>query len=146
VALPFRHRDGTAASADEKATAWSQIKAAFNPKKSAAYYRDLSDLRLTQIFVKDLVGVRLEREFLPGLVELCPAFESFPLPARRALVDMSYNLGLGGLAKFTRLLEACNSWHWPTAAKESHVATSSERRNTFRAQMFLDAEAAMPTC
>jgi GH24 family phage-related lysozyme (muramidase) len=138
--LPFQRHDGTGATLDEKCDAWMRVHNAFDKSKAAIYYQAFSDVRLTEDFVRSLVSQRLEREFLPGIVRLCPRFETFPLPARRALVDMAYNLGVGGLGMFSHMLAACNAGDWEMAANQCHRSTCRESRNAWTAQMFIDAD------
>jgi len=40
---------------------------------------------------------RIDSEFLPGLNTIFSGWNTFPTPAKRALLDMAYNLGLRGL-------------------------------------------------
>lgn len=128
---------------DDPRDAYTRVLNAFGPTKPAAsVYLGISDLRLSLDFVANLVGQRLETEFLPGIQRLCPGFDGFPLSARRALVDMAYNLGVHGLAKFPVMLAACNSGDWATAAKQCHRATCRDTRNAWTAQMFVDASVA----
>ena len=125
---------------DDPRAAYAAVLNAFGPTKPGALaYRSISDLRLSVDFVVGLVSKRLETEFVPGIVGLCPAFDSFPLPARRALVDMAYNLGVHGLSKFPTMLAACNAGDWATAAVQGHRSTCRDSRNAWTAQMFTDA-------
>ena len=140
AALPFFRRDGSSANADEKSAAWQAVHAAFDQRKSAAYYLPVSSLRLPQSFIRDLVGTRLASDFLPGIKRLCPNFDTFPAPARRALVDMAYNLGVHGLGMFPHLLAACNDGNWDMAAAQCHRSTCRDTRNAWTSQMFIDAE------
>ena len=151
AALPLAHAlllpDGSPApevTEDNKRDAYCRVLNAFNSPKSANAYRAISDLRLTEGFVAQLVGQRLETEFYPGLLRLCPSFDGFPLSARRALVDMAYNLGVHGLSEFPHLLEACNAGDWAEAARQCHRTSCRESRNLWTAQMFVDASAAPP--
>ena len=107
IALPWRHRGtGVAATPSEIRTAFEQIREQGPGHKSIAY-RFASDLVLAAGVTADLASTRIERDFLPGLHRLCPNFDRYPLPARRALVDMAYDLGLRELAKFRNLVTAC---------------------------------------
>ena len=139
--LPFHLRDGLAATDEAKADAWARVHRAFDKHKSAAYYKAFSDMRLGVGYVRSLVAHRLETEFLPGIARLCPTFAEFPLPARRALVDMAYNLGVGVLGMFPHMLAACNEWDWAMAADQCHRSTCRESRNAWTATMFVDADA-----
>jgi GH24 family phage-related lysozyme (muramidase) len=144
-AYPFVHRDTNAwATDDEKAAGWQTIKDAFDATKSAAFYAGKCDLRLALDYVKSLVSTRLANEFIPGIVRLCPQFSTFPLPARRALVDMAYNLGVHGLGMFPHMLAACNAGDWAMAAGQCHRSSCRDTRNAWTAQCFIDAEVATP--
>jgi GH24 family phage-related lysozyme (muramidase) len=144
-AYPFVHRDTNAWANDaEKIAGWQAIKDAFDSTKSAAFYAGKCDLRLAMDYVKSLVSTRLANEFLPGLVRLCPQFATFPLPARRALVDMIFNLGVHGIAMFPHMLAACNAGDWMTAARQCHRETSRDSRNLWTYTCFIDAEIVTP--
>jgi hypothetical protein len=110
---------------------------------------ELSDDAVTALGVS-----KLRDQFLPGLRDLCPGFDDFPLSAQSVLIDMAWNLGLGtaatashrasGLHGFPSLIAACNAGDWATAAKQSHVATSRDERNAWRAAQLLAAAASAP--
>jgi GH24 family phage-related lysozyme (muramidase) len=141
VKLPFtiHGTDGKPASVAQKRIAWTKVSDAYSPKLSAEGYRRLTDLRLSQAFVRELVNRRLERDFLPGIRRILHDFDSFPLPARKALVDMAYNLGVGGLAKFHKLIAACLARDWATAARECNRKTCRPMRNEWTAALFVAA-------
>jgi GH24 family phage-related lysozyme (muramidase) len=149
AALPLAHAlmlpDGSPppeVTDEDKRHAYCRVVNAFGPPyPSANAYRSVTDLRVSQNFVVGLVGQRLETEFYPGLLELCPGFDGFPLPARRALIDMAYNLGVHGLSKFPYLLVACNAGNWAEAARQCHRSSCRDSRNTWCAQCFVDASA-----
>ena len=92
---------------------------------------------------------KLRDKFLPGLLDLCPAFGDFPEPAQSVLIDMAWNLGIGGPATATRranglhgfptMIAACNRGDWVTASQQSRVSTSREERNAWRAAQLLEA-------
>jgi GH24 family phage-related lysozyme (muramidase) len=150
ASLPFFHRlspanaPPTAVTDDDKRSAYERVKNAFDNSKSAAFYAGLTDLRLTTEYVTDLVGTRLANDFLPGITRLCPNFDTFPAPARRALVDMAYNLGVHGLGMFPHMLAACNAGDWAMAAGQCHRSSCRDTRNAWTAQCFIDAEVATP--
>ena len=151
AALPWVHALApvggplTAVTDDEKRMLYARVVNAFGDVKPAASaYRLLSNLRLELDFVIGLVGQRLASEFIPGIVRICPGFDGFPLPARRAIVDMAYNLGIGGLARFPHMLAACNAGDWATAAAQCHRSTCRDSRNVWTSQMFVDASVANP--
>jgi GH24 family phage-related lysozyme (muramidase) len=125
-----------------------QIEAAFTavagmPKgMKAGNYASATTLRLPDSTVRQLASDRLKNEFLPALRRMFPDFDSFPESAQKALVDMVYNLGAGGLAKFKNLRAACEAGDWARAATECSRSTSRPERNEWTRQMFLEAAAA----
>jgi GH24 family phage-related lysozyme (muramidase) len=139
VKLPWVHAStGHPASSSEVRTAFSSI-AGMTANHKAPYYENGSDLRLPTNVVRDLAEQRLEREFLPGVRRLCPHFDNYPAPAQSALVDMAYNLGVGGLGKFKKLIAACERGDFATAAVESHRKSRHEHRNDATRALFLEA-------
>jgi GH24 family phage-related lysozyme (muramidase) len=125
-----------------------QIEAAFaavarmRKGMSADKYAAATTLRLPESTVRQLASDRLKNEFLPALRRMFPGFDSFPASAQQALVDMAYNLGTGGLAKFKNLRAACEAGDWARAATECSRSTSRPARNEWTRQMFLEAAAA----
>jgi GH24 family phage-related lysozyme (muramidase) len=139
LALPWCHRaTGLPATPAEIRAAFAHVREQGPGLKSLAY-RLASDLVLPGGVAADLAATRLEREFLPGLRRLCPSFDNYPMPAQRALVDMAYNLGVGGLGKFHNLLAACERGDFSAAAENCHRRTSREIRNASTRNLFLDA-------
>jgi GH24 family phage-related lysozyme (muramidase) len=139
IALPWRHeRTGLLATAAEIRTAFAHVHAQESGHGSN-WYKKASDLVLSPNVTKDLAVRRLENEFLPGLNRLFPRFDSYPLPAQRALVDMAYNLGLGRLGKFDRLIAACERGDFTAAAAHSHRRSNRETRNEATRNLFLEA-------
>lgn len=142
AALPWRHADsGRPATVDEIRAAFARVSNMGTGYK-AEHYRRASDLVLPQTTVMTLMADRLEGEFLPGLRRLMPGFDNYPLPAQRALVDMAYNLGLGGLAKFERLRAACERGDFAAAALECNRKTSRPERNQATRELFTMAAGA----
>ena len=125
-----------------------QIEAAFaavarmRKGMSADKYAAATTLRLPESTVRQLASDRLKNEFLPALRRMFPGFDSYPASAQKALVDMAYNLGAGGLAKFKNLRAACEAGDWARAATECSRSTSRPARNEWTRQMFLEAAAA----
>lgn len=143
AALPMVRPDGTAASDLEKSDAWHAVKAAYDDEEpeAAGHYRTLSTIRLPVDVAESLACELLASTFLPGVAKLCPGVEGFPLPARRALVDLAYNLGVGGLARFPAMLAACNAGNWLAASEQCHRLGVNQARNDWTAQCFRDAAA-----
>ena len=142
VNMPLTHLDGSTGSDAEKAAAWTKVKSAYTTAKSANYYKDLSDLRISKDYATNLAKKRLENEFIPGLIKIFPSFSNFPLAAKRAIIDMAYNLGLGKLAKaFPSFIKACNISDWATAADECHRSTCRDSRNDWTQGLFQSIDA-----
>ena len=70
---------------------------------------------------------------------MCPGFDSYPLPARRALIEMAYDLGVGRLGRFGPLIAACEQRDFRKAAQHCHRWTSRHARNEATRNLFLDA-------
>ena len=139
IALPWRHRGtGVAATPSEIRAAFEQVRAQGVGHRAIAY-RFASDLVLAAGVAVDLAATRVQRELLPGLRRLCANFDRCPLPARRALVDMAYDLGLGGLAKFRTLIAACRRGDFATAAEHCHRRMTRGIRNVATRSLFLEA-------
>ena len=139
LALPWLHRaTGAPATPAEIHAAFARV-AAQPAGQHASRYQGVSDLVLPPNLPRDLAGMRLEREFLPGIRRLCPGFDGYPQPAQRALVDMAYNLGVGGLARFKNMLQACERGDFAAAAGECNRRTCRDDRNEATRELFLAA-------
>lgn len=77
-------------------------------------------------------------------------YESYPRPARQAMIDMQFNMGDGrfdreyyenGLPKrgWPNLMDAIETQDWQKAAKESHRSDVQEPRNDAIFKLFMDA-------
>ena len=80
--------------------------------------------------------------FAAQLTKLLPAWTGYPEPAQQALFDMAYNLGLGGLMKFPKMLAACAAGNWETAATECRRNGIGDDRNAETAALFRQARTA----
>jgi GH24 family phage-related lysozyme (muramidase) len=124
-----------------------QITAAFAaisqmPKgMRARAYASATTLRLPEAAARQIAHERLQNEFLPALRRLFPRFDGYPTFAQRALVDMIYSLGAGGLAKFSKLRAACEAGDWEKASAECSRSTSRPERNEWTREMLLEAGA-----
>jgi GH24 family phage-related lysozyme (muramidase) len=157
IALPWLHsRTGQPATPAEVLAAFERVRARYaelrrddpEAKKSAGagYYEQTSDLVLPPGATSALAIGRLERDFLPGLRRLFPAFDAYPLPAQRALVDMIYTLGESGLkTKFPTVVTACRDGNFAKAAAYCHRRAQpnehrqGDERNIWTRNMFLEA-------
>jgi len=103
----------------------------------AKKYKQKLSIEITDEKAKELALTRLKTEFIPKLRHLLTGFDGFPLPARRAFIDMVYNMGIGapehvvkgkthkasGLYSFRSLRAAADVGDWQTASLHC------ERRN-----------------
>lgn len=101
----------------------------------AAWYRQFTVMRLDECSCRERCARDVDA-ILPQLSKMFVGFELLPLPARRALVDMAYNIGVAKLARFTNLRAAIAHGDWVTAAGECHRIGISERRNAWTAEQF----------
>lgn len=147
--MPFVHMsDGRAATTEEKCAAWERTRAFFVPGLKASGYRAVSDLELPAEYCRRRMAMRIRSEFAPAVVRQCPKFESFPLPAKLVLIDICYNVGVGGFAKFRNLIKRCNALDFARAADKVHTKRVGEKlndvstwgkRNTWRRNTMLQA-------
>jgi GH24 family phage-related lysozyme (muramidase) len=107
----------------------------------AVRYESLTQCRLSAEAVGALLLADIEA-FEKNLNAHLPAWQVYPEPVQQALFDMAYNLGVGGLLKFHRLLAACASGNWETAATECRRACIGDGRNQETAALFEQAAAA----
>jgi GH24 family phage-related lysozyme (muramidase) len=139
LALPWQHRStGRRATSAEVRVAFRQVRSQALGHRAPAHLR-ASDLVLPAGFATELAAARLERTLLPGLRRLCPRFDRYPLPARRALVDMAWNLGLRELARFHNLTAACARGDFAAAADHCHRRGSHSARNVATRDLFRQA-------
>jgi len=136
VALPFRCIGADrGATENEVAAAYARVQR-MRGGMGLSYYHGVTDIELPPEEVTALAERRLDGVFLPGLQQQFHAWDALPFPAQEVLIDMAWNLGLTGLAKFRNLAAAVDRRDWARAADESHVSTSRPARNEWRAETF----------
>jgi len=139
IALPWCHRaTDLPATPAEVRRAFARVRA-LGPRQRTLAYRLATDLVLAAGVAGDLAIARVERDVLPGLRRLFAGFDRYPLPARRALVDMAFDVGLAALATFRTLIAACAQGDFTRAANHCHRRTSRETRNAATRLLFLEA-------
>lgn len=139
VVLPWCHRaTGRPATAAAIRTAFARVRA-LGMRQSSLAYRLASDLVLPAGIAGALAIARIERDVLPGLRRVCPGFDRYPLPARRALVDLAYDAGLAALAHFRNLRAACARGDFAAAADHCQRRNQREARNAATRRLFLEA-------
>lgn len=72
----------------------------------------LTDAQIDAIFARDLDGA------IGDARADCPMFDDLPAPAQLVLVDQAFQLGRGGLARFTGELASLARADWDGAARE----------------------------
>jgi GH24 family phage-related lysozyme (muramidase) len=141
AALPLSEpKSGIEASDAEKRAAWAAVKRQ-EKGRLEAWYASITPWRLTQDQCFALARARLEREFLPALRKALPGFDDLPLPARRAIVDVSWNYGMGGLLRTTTFFPQLVAHDWRGAAATCARLDSRPLRNEWRAARFREATA-----
>lgn len=136
--LPFLRRvDKQPASAIEIAADFHAVRS--QPKGLlAGAYKKFTQLELSNAAIDDLLKVTVAR-FEAELRQRLPAYAGCPAPAKAALLDMAYNLGVDGLLKFNRLKAAVAAGNWVQAAAECRRNGPSPERNEWTRQQFLAA-------
>jgi hypothetical protein len=150
--LPFRNLTAQRPATPAEITADFARVQAMPGGLPAPRYRAAAPAPALELADDDVTALgvhKLQTDFLPGLHQLFAGFDDFPTSAQSCLIDMAWNLGLGaaasagrkasGLHGFPSLIAACNRGDWATAAKESHVSSSRDSRNTWRATQLLAA-------
>lgn len=83
--------------------------------------------------------LRIDTEFLPGLKKIFSGWSSFPAPAKRALLNMAYNLGLKGLKKIQNLISRMEKSEWDKAADTCSGKGIPDERNEWTKARFREA-------
>lgn len=130
-ALPFVLRSDATTQATP-----IQIAADFNavhqqPEgRNAQFYQQFTALTLPDDAIQAVLHSELTT-FLGRLTASFPDFDSYPAPASAAILDMAYNLGLGGLLHgFPTFSHAVQNKDWATAAAQCHrIGIGTERNN-----------------
>jgi GH24 family phage-related lysozyme (muramidase) len=115
--------------------------AAENKGFAAPHYEGLTQCRLTPDSVEALLLNDVDA-FTAEITRQLPAWTGYPEPVQQALFDMAYNLGVGGLLRFPKMLAACAAGDWETAATECRRNGIDDARNAETAALFRQALAA----
>ena len=130
---------GVAASPVQAAADFQSVAAAQKGMLASAY-AELTQCRMSGGDIEALVEADVQA-FEAQLAVALPNWNSYPEPAQEALFDMAFNLGLGGLKKFPRMLAAIDVGDWSTAAAQSHRQGIGESRNQEIAALLRSASA-----
>jgi lysozyme len=112
--------------------------AAADKGSAATHYQSLTQCRMSDEAIGALLLSDIEA-FEKNLTASLPVWQRYPEPAQQALFDMAYNLGVGGLLKFRKLLAACAAGEWETAATECRRVGIADSRNQETAELFRQA-------
>ncbi len=117
-AQPFvvRGNPTQSASAAEVKTDWDAVSGHAGENLRATSFAKYTLLDLPEDICWALLKKRIDNEFLPGLKGLYDDWDKFPLAAKRALLDMAYNLGMAGFKKFKTLNGHVKKADWEKAA------------------------------
>lgn len=130
---------GAAAMAAQVAADFERVAA--SPKGMlASAYAGLTQCRMSGDCIEALVEADVQ-SFEAQLAATLPNWNSYPEPVQEALFDMAFNLGLGGLKKFPRMLAAIDAGDWTTAAAQSHRQGIGDSRNQEIAALIQSASA-----
>ena len=97
---------------------------------------EMADDQIAQLLDQDIAGMEA------GVRQHFAGYDSYPEPAQDALLDMAFNLGVGGLVtKFPKLKAAAEAQNWNTCAAECRRNGISDTRNQKTRDLFLQAAA-----
>jgi GH24 family phage-related lysozyme (muramidase) len=131
--------DGDGIQAEQVRADYARVAGA-QKGQAASSYAALSHCRLSDAAVDALAAADVAR-FAEGVARVLPNFNRYPECAQAALFDMAFNLGLGGIQKFHRLIAACDAADWETAAQQCHREGVGDGRNEETAALFRQAPA-----
>lgn len=135
TALPFQVA-GQAIRSEQIASEFHRVNS-LPPGRAALFYRQVNSPELPSSTIEErLRSVLLDME--AALQRHLPPFASLPDPAKIALLDMAYNLGVTGLVHgYPRLLAAIRSQNWTEAAAQCLRHGISTDRNAWTRLQFL---------
>lgn len=137
LALPFMSPDGGAADGDEIEADYNRVKA-MSAGLSANRYRVESSPIMRAADISALLRTRVV-EFDSQLRGFYPNFDSFPDGVKLALLDMIFNLGLGGLEKYTNMNASIKRLDFSSAANQCYRHGPDQERNNWTKNQFLEA-------
>ena len=129
MALPFKP--------SITAAEWAALMA--KPKACpASFYQAVTKGRLSDDAIYALFDADVAAK-ISQLTAVIYGYENLPDGPQAALLDMAFNLGVGGLTKgYPKLMAAVKAGDWQTAAAECHRNGISADRNQQTANLFLE--------
>lgn len=131
--LPFQNKVGQA-SLDEIIADWKRVKA-MAPAHSPSFYHCDSSLTLSGEAIDALLRSRV-MGFDKQLDGVFPQYDSFPHEIKLALLDMIFNLGMGGLLKYSHLRASIAAKNWAAASTECYRHGPNAERNLWCENQF----------
>jgi len=129
--------DGRPATDAEIQADYARVQAAEKGLVAKAY-APLTQCRMANADIDALAAADVAR-FEASLAAELPNWNTYPPTAQAALFDMGFNLGIGGLKKFTHLLAAADAGQWDVAAQQCHRKGIGDDRNQQTAALFRQA-------
>jgi len=111
-------------------------------KSPATKASEYTTLILPEDFCWSLMKKRVDNEFLPALKRKYTDWNSFPIPAKRALLDMIYNLGSRGLSNYKVMNSHVAKLEWDKVANNCNRPDLKAHRNNWTRERFKES---MPT-
>lgn len=120
VGLPWKRPDGSHASAGEVIVAWNRVKNRQDLRlKGGMAYQMVTDLRLDQAGIEEVVGRTLDR-MDRQLAARFPDYPTWPADAQLATLSMAW--ACGAHFRFPRLEAALRAQDFLSAAVECHIS------------------------
>jgi GH24 family phage-related lysozyme (muramidase) len=139
LAFVKRKPPGGAATADDIKADWNAVNEHAGKNLAARSYAKYTALNLPAEVCWGLLKKRIDHEYLPGLKRAYKDWDQYPLPAKRALLDMAYNLGLHGLSKFKTMNGHVYKLAWDKAAEACERRGIPKERNNWTRARFHEA-------
>ena len=137
--LPFVERGSSKPAHDNHiANAYRKVKRQIDWRGFAHKYVGLTSIQVPRAAVTTLAFDDIDQK-LREIRHFFPNFETYPLPAKHALMDMVYNSGIGTVVGKKDFSAAVRIRDWKTAAQKSHRDAASDKRNRLVRDWFLEA-------
>lgn len=155
--FPFSFNFQKQATPEEIKDAYNRVKnsnlglnivaEAFDPRENKIFL----PIYLPEEFTQVKLRARLQED-IKHLRNKFSDFDDYPLNVQKALLDMHFNLGIGGFSEngyinskgkkipgWPKLFKAVNERDWETGAKESHRKGIGEERNKEIYNLFIES-------
>jgi hypothetical protein len=139
--LPF-HLDGMPASYADIIDDWKRVKA-MAPGHSPSYYHSDSSPILSGPDIANLLRSRVVG-FDSQLAKRFAGWDDFPEEVKLALLDMEFNLGDGGEAKYTHMNASVVAEDWAAASTQCYRHGPDAERNIWCENQFRKAAGLAP--